>query len=164
VKDKLFYFGSFERYMQSEWNLGALSRTVPTSAMMGLDSSGKLLAYADMSPMLTTSNAVGTAYPVTNAGVCNTLVPQVNVYQGSIYMPGTGCVFNNNQIPTSLISKTSAKILSSTTSTTRCVDDTPSTKQARPTRPIPGSTTRRAASRWITPEHEAAYRRVVLLG
>lgn len=111
VKDKLFYFGSFERYMQSEWNLGALSRTVPTSAMMGLDSSGNVLAYADMSAVLTTGNVVGTAQPVTNAGLCNTTAAPVNVYQGSIYMPGTGCVFANNQIPTSLISTTTAKIL-----------------------------------------------------
>jgi hypothetical protein len=116
VKDKLFYFGSFERYMQSMWNLGAPNRVVPTDGsivggvttadMLGVTGTG----FADLSPMLTTSNVVGTAQPVTNAGVCNTAVAPVNVYQGSIYMPGTGCVFANNQIPTSLISKTSAKI------------------------------------------------------
>jgi hypothetical protein len=111
VKNKLFYFGSFERYMQSEWNLGPLSRTVPTNAMMGLDSSGNVLQYADMSAVLTTSNVAGTAYPVTNTGVCDKSGSMVNVYQGSIYMPGTGCVFANNQIPTALISKTSAKVL-----------------------------------------------------
>jgi hypothetical protein len=53
VKDKLFYYVAFERYMQSMWNLGPNSRTVPTDAMMGLDSSGNLAAYADLSPMLT---------------------------------------------------------------------------------------------------------------
>ena len=111
IKDKLFYFGSFERYMQSMWNLGAPGRTVPTNAMMGLSSSGSVLSYADMSPVLTTSNVVGTAYPVTNTGVCPTSGPMVNVYQGSIYLPGTGCVFANNQIPTTLISKATAKIL-----------------------------------------------------
>jgi len=29
VKDKLFYFGSFERYMQSEWNLGLFRAPFP---------------------------------------------------------------------------------------------------------------------------------------
>lgn len=112
IKDKLFYYGSFERYMQSEWSLGALSRIVPTDAMMGLDSSGNVLStYADLSPMLTTSSVLTTAYPVNSSGACDTSASAVNVYQGSIYMPGTGCVFENNHIPTSLISTTTAKIL-----------------------------------------------------
>jgi len=99
VKNKLFYFVSFERYMQSMWNLGALSRTVPTDAMMGLDSSGNVTAYADLSPMLTTSNAIATD-PCSNT-----------IYQGAVFNPATGCVFVNNQIPTSLISTATAKVL-----------------------------------------------------
>ena len=115
-KDKLFYYAAFERYMQSNWLLGAPSRTVPTDAMMGLDSTGTPIAggYADLSPMLTTSNVVTTAVPVDpSTGACAVgagAVP-INVYQGSFFLPGTNCVFANNQIPTSLISKTSAQIL-----------------------------------------------------
>jgi len=99
VKDKLFYYGSFERYMQSMWSTGPNSRTVPTDAMMGLDSGGSVLQNADLSPMLTVSNVLGAD------GCGNT------VYLGSIYSPGTGCVFPNNQIPTTMISKKTAQIL-----------------------------------------------------
>ncbi len=99
IKNKLFYFGSFERYMQSEWNLGPLSRTVPTNAMMGLDSSGNVLTYADMSAVLSKGNPIAT-------DPCSQ-----TIYQGAIFNPATGCVFVNNQIPTSMISKTTAEIL-----------------------------------------------------
>jgi len=99
-KDKLFYYLAFERYMQSMWATGANSRTVPTDSMMGLDSNGSVLStYADMSPVLTTSNLLTT-------DSCGN-----PVYQGAIYDPSTGCVFANNHIPTSKISKTSAKVL-----------------------------------------------------
>jgi len=99
-KDKLFYYFAFERYMQSMWGLGANSRTVPTDAMMGLDSNGNVLStYADMSPVLTTSSVLTT-------DSCGN-----SVYLGSIYDPTTGCAFPLNHIPTSRISKTTAKIL-----------------------------------------------------
>jgi hypothetical protein len=99
VKNKLFYYGSFERYMQQMWSTGPNTRTVPTDAMMGLDSSGNVVQYADLSPMLTVSNVLGT-------DSCKN-----TIYLGSIYSPGTGCVFPNNQIPTSMISKKTAQIL-----------------------------------------------------
>ena len=99
IKDKLFFFFAFERYMQSMWGVGAPSRTVPTDAMMGLDANGNVQAYADMSPVLTPSAALGT-------DSCHN-----TVYQGAIFNPATGCVFVNNQIPTNLISTTTAKIL-----------------------------------------------------
>ncbi|MGA3081463.1 MAG: TonB-dependent receptor [Terracidiphilus sp.] len=108
-KNKLFYYGAFERYMQSNWLLGAPSRTVPTDAMMGLDSSGDLTQFADLSPMLTTSDQIATARAVNSVGVCDG--PAVPVYLGAIYAPGTGCIFANNQIPTNLISTTTAQIL-----------------------------------------------------
>ena len=41
-KNKLFYFVAFERYMQSMWSTGPDSRTVPTDAMMGLNSNGNV--------------------------------------------------------------------------------------------------------------------------
>jgi carboxypeptidase family protein len=97
IKDKLFYFFAFERYQQSDLALGNNSRTVPTDAMLGLNSDGSTAAFADLSPQLTTSNVIGTD-PCGNT-----------VYQGAVFNPttttsaGRYCVFPNNQIPTSLI-------------------------------------------------------------
>ena len=98
-KDKLFYYASFERYMQSMWTLGPNSRTVPTDSMMGLNSDGSVATYANLSPMLTTNTIITT-------DSCGN-----NVYLGAIYNPSTSCVFVNNQIPTIMISKTTAKVL-----------------------------------------------------
>jgi hypothetical protein len=112
VKDKLFYFVSFERYMQSMWGLGANSRTVPTDAMMGLDSSGDVTKNADLSAMLSPGVPVMTYGGSPAFDSCGQ-----PVYKGAIVDPLTavggafGCVFPNNQIPTSRISKTTAQIL-----------------------------------------------------
>jgi Carboxypeptidase regulatory-like domain len=99
VKNKLFYYGAFERFMQSDWLIGALSRTVPTDAMMGLNPDGSVAAYADMSPLLTLSNPLGT-------DACGN-----TFYQGQVFNPQTNCAFVDNHIPTSMISKTSAQVL-----------------------------------------------------
>lgn len=112
VKSKLFYYVSFERYMQDIWSLGPNTRTVPTDAMMGLNSDGSVAQYADLSAMLSPSVPVltyGGAPAVDNCGN--------PIYQGAIVNPATetgsnfGCVFVNNQIPTNMISATTAKIL-----------------------------------------------------
>ncbi|MGD0735910.1 MAG: TonB-dependent receptor [Terracidiphilus sp.] len=112
VKDKLFYFGSFERYMQQMWSLGPNSRTVPTDAMMGLDSGGNITQYADLSPMLSTNVPVltyGGQPAIDNCGN--------PIYKGAIIDPATnsssafGCVFLNNHIPTNRISPKTAQIL-----------------------------------------------------
>jgi len=99
VKNKLFYYVSFERYMQNMWSLGPNSRTVPTDAMMGLNSDGTVAQFANLSPMLTTANVIGTD-PCGNT-----------VYQGAVVNNATNCVFVGNLIPTSMISTTTAKIL-----------------------------------------------------
>jgi hypothetical protein len=121
VKNKLFYFVGFERYMQSMWSLGANTRTVPTDAMMGLESNGAVATYADLSPMLSpgvTVNTYGGAPAIDNCGN--------PVYRGAVIDPtstsvtpvstantpaGFGCVFVNNHIPTAMISTKSAQIL-----------------------------------------------------
>ena len=112
LKDKLFYYGAFERYMQAMWSLGANSRTVPTDAMMGLDSSGSTTAYADLSAMLSPSIPVLTYGGAPATDNCGN-----PVYRGAIVDPATvingdfGCVFVNNQVPTSRISQKTATIL-----------------------------------------------------
>jgi len=111
-KDKIFYYGAFERYMQSMWGLGPNNRTVPTDAMLGLDSNGAATQYANLSPMLSPGVPVltyGGAPAVDNCGN--------PIYVGAIVDPATvtsstfGCVFVGNHIPTNRISKTSAQIL-----------------------------------------------------
>ena len=111
-KDKLFYYAAFERYMQSMWSLGPNSRTVPTDAMMGFDSTGSTVPYADLSPMLSPSIPVltyGGAPALDNCGQ--------PVYQGAIVDPATvvngafGCVFVGNKIPTDRISQKTRTIL-----------------------------------------------------
>ncbi|MGC9199349.1 MAG: carboxypeptidase regulatory-like domain-containing protein [Acidobacteriaceae bacterium] len=98
-KNKLFFYLGLERYMQGQWNLGPLSNTVPTDAMMGLNPDGSVAPYANLSPMLTTSVVIGT-------DPCGQ-----TVYQGAVVNPATNCVFPGNMIPTSMISKTTAQIL-----------------------------------------------------
>ncbi len=112
VKNKLFYFVAFERYMQSMWSLGANSRTVPTDAMMGLNANGSAAAYADLSPMLSPG------VPVLTYGGAPALDSCGNpIYKGAIVDPATavdgafGCVFVNNQIPTTRISNVTSQIL-----------------------------------------------------
>jgi hypothetical protein len=112
VKNKLFYYVSFERYMQDMWSLGPNSRTVPTDAMMGLNSDGSLAPYADLSPMLSPSVPVLTYGGTPAIDSCGN-----PVYKGAIVDPTTavggafGCVFVNNQIPTNRISTKTAQIL-----------------------------------------------------
>jgi hypothetical protein len=112
VKNKLFYYVSFERYMQDMWSLGPNSRTVPTDAMMGLNSDGSVAQFADLSPMLSPSVPVLTYGGAPAMDDCGN-----SVYRGAIVDPttivggGFGCVFVNNQIPTSMISTKTAQIL-----------------------------------------------------
>ncbi len=99
IKDKLFYYGAFERYMQSNWNIGAPGGTVPTDAMMGMNPDGSYAQYADLSNMLNRNVVLGTD-------------SQGNpIYQGAVFIPGQNTVFVNNQIPTAMFSPVTKKIL-----------------------------------------------------
>jgi hypothetical protein len=89
LKDKLFFFGAFERYTQTDFTLGNYSVSVPTTAMLG----------GDFSALLDTSTVLGTD----KAG--NT------VYKGAIFDPTTGNVFKGNVIPTSRFSTVAQKII-----------------------------------------------------
>lgn len=89
LKNKLFYYGAFERYMFSSWALGSMSNTVPNAAFLG----------GDLSALLDTTQQLGTD------GAGNT------IYVGSIFDPETGNVFVNNQIDPSRFSNTSKQII-----------------------------------------------------
>ena len=89
LKDKLFFFGTFERYTQNDFTLGNYSVSVPTTDMLN----GNFSALLDTSTILGTDNAGNT------------------VYKGAIFNPKTGDVFPGNIIPTSDFSSVSQKIL-----------------------------------------------------
>ncbi len=97
IRNKLFYFVALERYIQSDRALGNNSRTVPTDAMLGLNADGSTAAFADLSPVLTKSNQIGT-------DPCGQ-----PVYQGAVVDPASNCVYVNNQIPTSLITSSATR-------------------------------------------------------
>ncbi len=95
-KDKLFFFGAFERYQQNDFSLGTLgvnsgAATVPTQAFLS----------GNFSSLLNTSQLLGTD---THGNP---------IYAGAIFNPNDpGAVFPGNVIPTSMFSSVSQKILS----------------------------------------------------
>ncbi|MBV9296834.1 MAG: TonB-dependent receptor, partial [Acidobacteriaceae bacterium] len=94
IKNKLFYFGAFERYQQHDFTLGGLGSntgaSVPTSAFL----------TGDFSALLNTSDRLGTD---THGNP---------IYAGAIFNPkDPGAVFVGNIIPQSMFSSVSQKIL-----------------------------------------------------
>jgi hypothetical protein len=89
-KGKTFFFGTFERYTQTDFTPGGYTSFVPTAAMLG----------GDFSALLNKTMVVGTD---THGNT---------VYQGAIFNPGDpGAVFVGNKIPTTMFSSTSNKIV-----------------------------------------------------
>jgi len=88
-KDKLFFFGAFERYTQSDFTLGSYTQFVPTTDML----------KGDFSALLDTTTILGTD----SAG--NT------IYKGAIVDPQTGDVFPGNIIPSNRFSTVAQKIV-----------------------------------------------------
>lgn len=89
-KDKLFFYGAWERYTMQNIGLGGLGSTVPTTAFLD----------GDFSALLDTNTVLGTD------GTGNT------VYKGAIVDPTTGNVFPGNVIPADRISNVSKNIVS----------------------------------------------------
>jgi hypothetical protein len=89
IRNKTFFFGTFERYTQVQFGLGGPSGFVPTTDMLN----------GNFSALLNTNVVLGTD----SAG--NT------IYQGAIFNPATGDVFVGNQIPTGDISGVAQKII-----------------------------------------------------
>ena len=89
IKDKLFFYSAFERYTFSNFGIGGLSSTVPTTAFLN----------GDFSALLNKSNVLGTD----SSGQ--------TVYQGAIINPQTGDVFPGNIIPQGDFSAVSKKIV-----------------------------------------------------
>jgi hypothetical protein len=89
-KDKTFFFGTFERYTQTDFTLGGYSAFVPTSQMLS----------GNFSALLNTANVLGTD---THGNP---------IYQGAIFNPNDpGAVFVGNIIPTTMFSSVAQKII-----------------------------------------------------
>jgi len=89
-KNKTFFFGTFERYTQTDFRLGGFSSVVPTADFLN----GNFSALLDKSQVLDTDTHGNP------------------VYAGAIFNPNDpGAVFVGNIIPSSMFSKVSEKIV-----------------------------------------------------
>ena len=108
LKEKTFFFGTFERYTQTDLRLGGAGNTVPTAAFLGGDFSallGQTLCNG-ATGVGTCATVGGTPFTVQdNAG--KTLPAQ----EGMIFDPLTGNQFTGNIMPSNRISSVSQKIV-----------------------------------------------------
>lgn len=88
LRNRTFFFASFEEYQQTRRQLGALDRTVPTAAFLD----------GDFSALLDTTTRLGTD----PSGAA--------IYRGAIFDPRTGLVFPGNVIPGDRLSPVSRRI------------------------------------------------------
>ena len=110
-KDKLFFFGTFERFTYNDFTLGNYSQFVPTADMLN----GNFSALLDTSTVLGTDSAGNTIYkgaifnPATgnvfpgniiNVPFSSVAQKIVAIYQ-SAYAPGQGGLNGNNRFPSS---------------------------------------------------------------
>jgi Carboxypeptidase regulatory-like domain len=108
-KDKTFFFGTFERYTQTDFRLGDYSSFVPTSDFLGGNFSGllgaQLCTQADMS--VKPNCGAGT----TPINVQNDAGQSVPLQAGMIFDPKTAHQFTGNIIPTTSFSSVAQKII-----------------------------------------------------
>jgi Carboxypeptidase regulatory-like domain len=90
IKDKTFFFGTFERYTQTDFRLGGFSSVVPSTDFLN----------GNFSALLNTSQVLGTD---THGNP---------IYSGAIFNPkDPGAVFVGNMIPMSMFSSAAQKIV-----------------------------------------------------
>lgn len=117
-KDKLFFFGAFERYTQTDFTLGGFSSstTVPTTKMLGGDFS-ELLGNSQCTDPSGNMGDCGTGAFATPVTVQNTSGQTVPLQKGMVFDPTTcnssgQCQqFTGNMIPTSRLSSVAQKIV-----------------------------------------------------
>ena len=109
VRDKTFFFGAFERFVQTDFRLSGTANTVPTEAFLNGDFSallGDTLCDGGENGVGPCGTVGGTPFTVQdNAG--NTLSAQ----EGMIFDPLTGNQFTDNAIPADRFSSVSQKIV-----------------------------------------------------
>jgi len=89
IKNRTFFFGAFEKYMQERYVLGPFNKTVPIPAFLD----------GDFSALLDASTQLGTD-PGGNP-----------IYRGAIIDPHTGLVFPGNIIPPDRMSEVSKNVV-----------------------------------------------------
>ncbi len=109
IKNKTFFFGTFERYDQVDRRLGGFSSTVPTAAFL----SGNFAAL--LGPQLCTQPDASVGTDCTSAGttpisVQNDAGQSVLLQEGMIFNPATGNQFTGNAIPSTMFSSVAQKI------------------------------------------------------
>lgn len=109
LKNKLFFFGTFERYTQNDFTLGGFSQVVPATPYLSGDFSALL------GPQLCTQagGGVGTGC---GAGTTPILIKDdsgatLPLQAGMIFDPATGNQFTGNKIDASRFSKVSQQIV-----------------------------------------------------
>jgi len=90
IKNKTFFFGTFERYTQTDFRLGGFNAVVPTSDFLN----------GNFGALLNTSQVLGTD------------THGQPIYSGAIFNPqDPGAVFAGNMIPNSMFSSVAQKII-----------------------------------------------------
>ena len=111
LRDKLFFFGAFERYTQSDFTLGGFSSstTVPTTKMLTGDFSELLGANLCTDSGGSRGACGGTFSNPIN--VQNDAGQTVPLQSGMIFDPQTGNQFTGNKIPSTSFSAVAQKII-----------------------------------------------------
>jgi hypothetical protein len=115
-KDKTFFFGTFERYTQTDFTPGDYNAFVPTQPMLGGDFSALLGSNLCNNPA--NGNMGNCGQPDDNSGTFSTAINVQNnagqtvpLQVGMIFDPQTGHQFTSNMIPSTRFSTTSQKII-----------------------------------------------------
>jgi carboxypeptidase family protein len=117
LKDKLFFFGAFERYTQTDFSLGGFSSstTVPTSKMLSGDFSellGSTLCTDSGGSRGDCGKGNGSGGTFSNPiNVQNDAGQTVPLQAGMIFDPATGHQFTANAIPSTSFSTVAQKII-----------------------------------------------------
>ncbi|MBS1852762.1 MAG: TonB-dependent receptor [Acidobacteria bacterium] len=109
IKNKTFFFGTFERYTQTDFRLAGAGNNVPTADFLNGDFSallGRDLCDGGENGVGPCADVGGTPFTVQDNGG-NTL----NAREGMIFDPVTGNQFTGNVIPTGRFSTVSQKIV-----------------------------------------------------
>ena len=106
-KNKTFFFGTFERYVQNDFRLSGPGATVPTPAFLGGDFSA-LLGSALCNQTSGVGPCSGGGTPI---NVQNDAGQTIPLQQGMIFNPATGNQFTGNMIPSAMFSSIAQKII-----------------------------------------------------
>ena len=115
-KDKTFFFGTFERYTQTDFTPGDYNAFVPTTPMLGGDFSALLGPNQCTDPA--NGNMGNCGQPDGNSGTFSTAINVQNnagqtvpLQAGMIFDPQTGHQFTGNMVPSTRFSSTAQKII-----------------------------------------------------